>query len=137
MDREIQGGQDCSEPAQAALEKPHPPRLRELDYARTGRQPLDAGNDGTCPAEGDDIGVIKGRYQFRSSCILGPRQLCYADRPAQMRIVEREAREFAENRLLALKLGFGQFAAVSTRTDDREADVHGRFDTRVCARSDG
>jgi hypothetical protein len=39
--------------------------------------------------------------------------------------------------LLALKFGFGQFAAVSTGSDDREADVHGRFDTRVCARSDG
>jgi hypothetical protein len=61
--------------------------------------------------------------------------VCYADRPAQMRIVEHEAGEFAENRLLALKLGLGQFAAVSTRTDDREADVHGRFDTRVCARA--
>lgn len=127
----------AASPHRAALEKPHPPRLRELDYARARRQPLDAGNDGTGPAKGDDIRVIKGRYQFRSPCILGPRQLCNADRPVQMRIVECEAREFAENRLLALKLGFGQFAAVSTRTDDREADVHGRFDTRVCARSDG
>ena len=127
----------AASPHRTALEKPHPPRLRELDYARTGRQPLDAGNDGTCPAKGDDIRVIKGRYQFRSPCIFGPRQLCHADRPAQMRIVECEAREFAENRLFTLKLGFGQFAAVSTRTDDREADVHGRFDTRVCALSDG
>jgi hypothetical protein len=44
---------------QAALEKPHPPGLREFDNARTGWESLDAGNDGTRPAEGDDIGVVE------------------------------------------------------------------------------
>ena len=51
-----------------------------------------------------------------------------------MRIVECEAREFTEHRLLALKLGFRQLAAVSTRTDDREADVHRRFGSRARTR---
>jgi hypothetical protein len=52
-----------------------------------------------------------------------------------MGIVEHEAQEFAKHRLLPLEFGVGQFAAVSARADDREADVHGSLGAR--ARSHG
>lgn len=124
-------GQQGSESSPAALQKSHPPRLRELDNARLGRQSFDAGNDGAGPAEGDDIGVVEGRDQFRPSRIRGLRQLCDANRPTQVGVVEHEAHELAKHGRLPLEFGIRQLAAKSTRADDREADVHGRLDARA------